>query len=84
MCGLRLGTSVYAQQRNGYPKGKEVLFLHDLQRAKENASTKKELTRTEKRLQKLDNLFAKMYDDRAKETIIDRNFAMLDRPLIST
>ena len=27
--------------------------------------------------QELDNLFAKMYEDRAKEAINDRNFAML-------
>ncbi len=39
------------------------------QRAKENASTKKELARTVKRIQELDNLFAKMYEDRAKGLI---------------
>ncbi len=33
--------------------------------------------KTEKRLQELDNLFAKMYEDRAKEAITERNFAML-------
>ena len=54
-----------------------LLKSGDKQRAKENASTKKELMRTEKRLQELDNLFAKMYEDRAKEAITDRNFAML-------
>ncbi|MCM1276852.1 MAG: DUF4368 domain-containing protein, partial [Lachnospiraceae bacterium] len=47
------------------------------QRAKETASTKKELSGTEKRLNELDNLFAKMYEDRAKAAITERNFAML-------
>ncbi len=54
-----------------------LLKSGDKQREKETASTKKELTRTEKRLQELDNLFVKMYEDRAKEAITDRNFAML-------
>ena len=48
-----------------------LLKSGDKQRAKENASTKKELTRTEKRLQELDNLFVKMYEDRANETDIE-------------
>ncbi len=47
------------------------------QRAKENASTKKDLARTVKRIQELDNLFAKMYEDRAKGSITERNFEML-------
>ena len=47
------------------------------QREKENTSAKKELLKIEKRLQELDNLFAKMYEDRAKEAITERNFAML-------
>lgn len=54
-----------------------LLKSGDKQRAKENASAKKELARTEKRLLELDNLFAKMYEDRAKEAITERNFAML-------
>ena len=54
-----------------------LLKSGDKQRANENASAKKELSRTEKRLQELDNLFVKMYEDRAKEAITDRNFAML-------
>lgn len=54
-----------------------LLKSGDKQRAKENASAKKKLARTERRLQELDNLFAKMYEDRAKEAITDRNFAML-------
>ncbi len=49
----------------------------DKQREKENTSAKKELLKIEKRLQELDNLFAKMYEDRAKEAITERNFAML-------
>ncbi len=47
------------------------------QREKENSSAKKELLRTDKRLQELDNLFAKIYEDRVKETITERNFTML-------
>lgn len=54
-----------------------LLKSDDKQRAKETASAKKELTRTEKRLLELDNLFVKMYEDRAKKAITDRNFAML-------
>ena len=49
----------------------------DKQREKENTSAKKELLKIEKRLQELDNLFAKMYEDRAKEAITERNFSML-------
>ncbi len=56
---------------------RRLLKNGDKQRAKENASAKKELTRTEKRLQELDNLFVKMYEDRAREAITERNFTML-------
>lgn len=54
-----------------------LLKSGDKQRAKENANAKKEFARTERRLQELDNLFAKMYEDKAKEAITERNFAML-------
>ena len=54
-----------------------LLKSGDKQREKENTSAKKELLKIEKRLQELDNLFAKMYEDRAKEAITERNFAML-------
>ncbi len=54
-----------------------LLKSGDEQRAKENESVKKELSRTNKRLQELDNLFVKMYEDRAREAITERNFAML-------
>lgn len=54
-----------------------LLKSGDKQRAKENTSAKKELARTDKRLQELDNLFVKMYEDRAREAITERNFAML-------
>ncbi len=54
-----------------------LLKSGDKQREKENANAKKELARTEKRLSELDNLFAKMYEDRVKEAITERNFAML-------
>ena len=46
-----------------------LLKSGDKQQAKENANSKKELTRAEKRLLELDNLFAKMYEDRAEEAI---------------
>lgn len=54
-----------------------LLKSGDKQRAKESANSKKELARTEKRLQELDNLFVKMYEDRAREAITERNFTML-------
>ena len=66
-----------AQEKDDGELLHRLLKSGDKQRAKENASTKKELVRTEKRLQELDNLFAKMYEDRAKEAITYRNFAML-------
>jgi len=56
---------------------RRLLKSSDKQRANENASAKKELSRTEKRLQELDNLFVKMYEDRAREAITERNFTML-------
>ncbi len=54
-----------------------LLKSGDKQREKETASAKKELSRIETRLQELDNLFVKMYEDRAKESITERNFTML-------
>lgn len=56
---------------------RNLLKSGDKQREKENASTKKELMKAERRLNELDNLFAKMYEDRAKEAITERNFVML-------
>ena len=47
------------------------------QRTSDKASTKKELSKTEKRLHEIDNLFAKMYEDRARGKITERNFSML-------
>lgn len=46
-------------------------------RNSEIAHAKKELTRAEKRLKELDNLFVKMYEDRANGTVTERNFTML-------
>ena len=46
-------------------------------RDSEIAHAKKELTRAEKRLKELDNLFVKMYEDRANGTVTERNFTML-------
>ncbi len=54
-----------------------LLKSGDKERAKENVSAKKELARTEKRLQKLDNLFIKMYEDKAEGAITDCNLSML-------
>ena len=54
-----------------------LLKSGDKQRASEKTSTKKELTKTEKRLHEIDDLLAKMYDDRAKGKITERNFSML-------
>lgn len=47
------------------------------QRNSEIAHAKKELARAEKRIKDLDNLFMKIYEDRANETITERNFTML-------
>ena len=46
-------------------------------RDSEIAHAKKELTRAGKRLKELDNLFAKMYEDKVNETVSERNFTML-------
>ena len=54
-----------------------LLKSGDKQRASEKASTKKELTKAEKRLHEIDDLFAKMYEDRARGKINERNFSML-------
>lgn len=54
-----------------------LLKSGDKQRASEKTSTKKELTKTEKRLHEIDDLFAKMYEDRARGKITERNFSML-------
>ncbi|MCM1165853.1 MAG: hypothetical protein NC299_11105 [Lachnospiraceae bacterium] len=54
-----------AHKKNNSELLERLLKSGNKQRAKETASTKKELSRTEKRLQELDNLFAKMYEDSA-------------------
>ena len=54
-----------------------LLKSGDKQRTSERASTKKELTKIEKRLHEIDDLFAKMYEDRARGKIKERNFSML-------
>ncbi|MCM1062717.1 MAG: recombinase family protein, partial [Eubacterium sp.] len=66
-----------AHEKNDTELLKRLLKSGDTQREKENASAKKELLKTEKRLKELDNLFAKLYEDRVKEAITDRNFSML-------
>lgn len=54
-----------------------LLKSGDKQRTSEKASTKKELAKIEKRLHEIDDLFAKMYEDRTKGKITERNFSML-------
>ena len=54
-----------------------LLKSGDEQRTSEKASIKKELSKTQKRLNEIDDLFAKMYEDRAREKITERNFSML-------
>ena len=66
-----------AHEKNDSKLLQRLLKSGDKQREKESKSAKKELLKIEKRLQELDNLFAKMYEDRAKEAITERNFAML-------
>lgn len=49
----------------------------DRQHAMEMSRMKKELAQTEKRLAEIDNLFSKLYEDRAKGKVTERNFLML-------
>ena len=54
-----------------------LLKSGDRQRQAEIAKARKELAKAEKRLSELDDLFAKLYEDRAKNTVSERNYAML-------
>lgn len=54
-----------------------LLKRGDKQRAAEISRVKKEITKAEKRLKELDNLFAKLYEDRACGNISERNYLML-------
>lgn len=56
---------------------KRILKSGDDHRAANISRAKKELVRAEKRLAKLDDLFAKLYEDRAKNVVSERNYAML-------
>jgi len=56
---------------------KRILRSGDEHRAAEISRAKKELSRAEKRLEELDDLFAKLYEDRAKKSVSERNYAML-------
>lgn len=49
----------------------------DRQHAMEMSRMKKELAQAEKRLAEIDNLFSKLYEDRAKGKVSERNFLML-------
>lgn len=54
-----------------------LLKTGDKQRQAEIARAKKDLAKAEKRLSELDDLFVKLYEDRAKNTVSERNYAML-------
>lgn len=47
------------------------------QRRSENARDEKELKKAQKRRQELNNLFAKMYEDRVKGFLDEENYSML-------
>ena len=47
------------------------------QRRTENARDEKELKKAQKRRQELNNLFAKMYEDRVKGLLDEENYSML-------
>ena len=54
-----------------------LLRSGDRQREAEMARAKKDLAKAEKRLGELDDLFVKLYEDRAKNAVSERNYAML-------
>ncbi len=54
-----------------------LLKSGDRQRQAEITRARKDLAKAEKRLGELDDLFAKLYEDRAKNTVSERNYAML-------
>ena len=56
---------------------KRILKSGDDHRAADISRAKKELVKAEKRLAELDDLFAKLYEDRAKNAVSERNYAML-------
>jgi len=64
-------------QRNETELLNRLLKSGDKQREAELKHAKKELQKAEKRQKELDNLFAKLYEDRANGGITERNYAML-------
>ena len=66
-----------AHEKNDSELLQRLLKSGEKQRASEKANAKKELSKVEKRLCEIDNLFAKMYEDRTKGKITERNFSML-------
>ena len=54
-----------------------LLKSGDKQRAAEISRIKKEITRAEKRLKEIDGVFAKLYEDRARNRVTERNYVML-------
>lgn len=55
----------------------QLMKSGDRQHAMEMNRMKKELAQAEKRLAEIDNLFSKLYEDRAKGKVSERNFLML-------
>lgn len=58
---------------------KKLLKNGDKKRNSERKRLKSELTKAQKRKNDLDNLFAKMYEDRANDKITEYNFSMLSQ-----
>lgn len=54
-----------------------LLQSSEKQRRSENARDEKELKKAQKRRQELNNLFAKMYEDRVKGLLDEENYSML-------
>ena len=54
-----------------------LLRSSEKQRRSENARDEKELKKAQKRRQELNNLFAKMYEDRVKGLLDEENYSML-------
>ena len=73
----RLQYWVAQAQTDGDALLDRLLKTGDKQRRAEIARAKKDLAKAEKRLSELDDLFVKLYEDRAKNTVSERNYAML-------
>ena len=58
---------------------REPFFLGPVNQAAASKRAAQEKRRAEKRLNELDNLLAKIYEDRLNEKITERNFSMLSQ-----